>query len=302
MTPRDIIARAWTITQKEVNIRTWGFATSLLQTLLSAKLFIYQTWFAYSYFVLREPIGFFTMEEVLLEHLPHTVAWAIIITFLLLVVVELLFPHIAAGAIIGLAAKSYRKEEVKGGAVLGLYNFFRIFAANEAFALNSLTLAITLASLALRYGGNAALPSIWIIGFIFVLSNILKFTAIFAEEAIVIRKVGFLAGWKESFKLIVSYLGHIMFLLLLTFIITLRIFINALIIFIVPGIVMAVGFVLTMFLPHVIGWSLAVILGFALIVIASHFFAYLEVFRQTVWTITYLELSEKKDLDVILEE
>ena len=39
-----------------------------------------------------------------------------------------------------------------------------------------------------------------------------------------------------------------------------------------------------------------------LVATGSYFFAYVTVFKQTVWTITYLELSQIKDLDVIHEE
>ena len=32
---------------------------------------------------------------------------------------------------------------------------------------------------------------------------------------------------------------------------------------------------------------------------ASYFFAYLHVFKQTVWTLTYIELSSRKEQDII---
>lgn len=300
MTPRDIIAKAWAITKKETSLRVWGFITALLQTLLSTKLLIYQVWFLVS-FLSGDPIGFFTVEAVILHHLPRWLAVSIIITFFVLVFIELIFPNLAYGAIIGLAAKSYKKEPVKGGLVLALYNFFRVFASHEAFGLSSITFTITLISLALRYGQAAAPIAIVLIIILFTVSTILRFTAIFADEAIVINKVGFLEGWKKSRKLLISYIGHIVFLILLTFIITLRIFINAIFVFVIPGIALGVGFLLTMFLPKLIGWGLAALLAFVLLLIASYFFAYLEVFRQTVWTITYMELSEKKELDIIVD-
>lgn len=301
MNPREIVAAAWAITNKEKQMRRWGFASSILQTLLNVKLLIYQAWFAYSYFVLKDPIGFFTIEEKLLEYLPFGVFLTIMISFVLLLVVEWLFPHIAKGAIIGLAAKSYRKEEVKGGLVLGMYNFFPIFGAHEMLALSGASLCITICSLILRYGGAAAPAGITIVFSLFLFSVIMEFFWIFAEEAIVIRKRGFKAALGHSFKLVISHLGHVVFLMLLMFIIILRVIANLLMIIIIPGFAVGIGFLLTRFLPAAVSWSIAVTAALVIIGLASYFFAYLEVFRQTVWTLTYLELSKLKELDVIEE-
>ncbi len=67
----------------------------------------------------------------------------------------------------------------------------------------------------------------------------------------------------------------------------------------VPAIVLAFGLLFASFLPAFISYTISSILGIVIIFFASYFFAYLEVFRQTVWTITYMELCKKKELDVI---
>lgn len=302
MKPRDIIARAWAITKKEAVLRKWGFAGALLKTLLNAKLFLFQAWLIYSYFILKNPIGFFTIEQTLLDHLPLWVAISIITFFFALLFVEWLFPHMAKGAIIGLAAKSYKKEEVKGGLVLGIYNFFPIFALHEMLVLSAITTVITICSLALRYGGGAGPMAVMILVTVWLASNILEFFWIFAEEAVVIKKTGIRGGIHSSFKLVISYLGHVVFLFLLLFVIILRIVANLLMVILIPGIVLGLGWLLATYLPPVVSYSITSIMGLVIIVFASYFFAYLEVFRQTVWTITYMELSAMKDLDIIEEE
>jgi hypothetical protein len=302
MQPRDIIAKAWAITKKEKDLRVWGFTGALLKTLLNAKLFLFQAWLIYSYFVLKDPIGFFTIEKTLLENLPFVAALIIIIFFFVLLFIEWLFPHMAKGAIIGLAAKSYRKEEVKGGLVLGIYNFFPIFAIHEMLVLSSIATTVTLCSLALRYGGGAGPMAVMLLATLWLASNILEFFWIFAEEAVVIKKIGIREAIKQSFKLVISYLGHVVFLMLLLLVIALRIVANLLMVVLVPGIILGLGFLLTTYLPAVVSYSITTVLGLILIVLASYLFAYLEVFRQTVWTITYMELSRLKDLDVIEKE
>ena len=299
MNPREIVAKAWAITTKEAALRKWGFASAFLETLLNAKLLTYQVWLVYSYFILKDPIGFFTIETTLLKYLPMWVAVTIIIIFVILVVIEWLFPHFAKGAIIGLAAKAHRKEEMKGGLVLAVYNFFPLFAIHELLFISGLTTVVTICSLLLRYGGAAAVPGMIIVSVLWLAGNILEFFWIFAEEAVVVRKLGIRQAIARSCKLVISYLGHVVFLILLLFVIMLRIIANLLMVIIIPGVVLGVGFLLTLFLPHIISYSIATLLGLAIIFFASYLFAYLEVFRQTVWTLTYIELSRLKDLDVI---
>lgn len=300
--PRRIIAEAWNITATQKPIRRWGFLSAFLETLLDAKLLIYQGYFAYSYWQ-GNPIGFFRMEEILLEYLPFSVFVAVMILLGMLLVLEFFVPHICLGAIIGLAAKFKRGEELRGGLVLGIYNFLPLFAVREIFLLSKLTTVITISSLVIRYiEGDVKYAVIWFIFGIFTISNFLRFFASFAEEAIVIRKEGVFHAVGKSMKIIISYLGNILFLFILMFIISLRILINAIMVILIPGSIVGLGLLFALFLPAVVSYSISTVIGIAIICIASYFFAYLHVFKQTVWTLTYLELSEKKDLDVIIDE
>ena len=302
MSPREIIAKAWAITVKEGSIRKWGFVSAFVETLHNAKLFAFQAWLLYSYFWLQDPISLLSIGKSLFDNLPTWLVITIYVIFIIVFIIEWLFPHLAKGAIIGLAAKSYNKEDVKGGFVLGLYNFWPIFAIHELLFLSSLTTAITLCSFSLRYGAEASIPGVGIILSLWALANILEFFWIFSEEAVVIRKTGIRGAISKSFKLVISHIGHIVFLFLLLFFIFLRIIANLLMIILVPAIVMGVGVLMAFVIPKVIGYSIAAVLGIVIIFLASYFFAYLEVFRQTVWTLTYIELSKLKELDVIEED
>lgn len=302
MTPREIIASAWHITTRETLLRRWGFAQTLLETLLEAKLVSYQMYFLYKYMTEGEGAGFFDLEAILYQQVPLWLFLGIIITFVVMVIIEIFLPKMCLGAVIGLGAKSYRKEDVSGGLVLALYNFWPIFAIQELFLFSSVTTTVTAVSLTLRYGVEGWRPMT--IGFLilfFLLSNILKFFASFAEEAVVIRKVGLLRAMGQSFKLVISYLSHIMFLLLLLLMISIRIAINAVTILFIPGIAIGLGFLLPLFLPSALSYVIATVVTAIAVVFVSYLLTYLHVFKQTVWTITYLELSTKKDLDVILE-
>lgn len=298
MNPREIIAQAWAITLKERTLRKWGFVSALLETLLNTKLFVYQIWFLISYLD-GNPISFFADVEWLNEHLPFGWVAGIVSFFLVLIFIEWIFPHFAKGAIIGLAAKSYKREEVKGGLVLGVYNFFPLFAIHEFFFIGNISMVITLGSILLRYAPEMAPFGIGLMLVLFVCTNILRFFFIMSEEGVVIRKLGIGQAMRSSFKLVISYLGHVVFLLILGFLISLRIFLNAVMIFLVPGIVIGLIFLFASFLPLAVAIGIGAAIGLVILGFASYLFAYLEVFRQNVWTLTYLELSKLKELDVI---
>ena len=298
MTPREIVAKSWAITKKERQIRRWGYAAAFAETLLNIKLIIYQVWFLITY-LQGNPIGFFTLEATIMEHVPLWFFLTFIIILIILILIEWFFPHLARGAIIGLAAKRHNEEEVKGGLVLAVYNFFPIFAVHEIFFLSRITVVITIISLLLRYAGVVAPLAIGVLLLFFLGSLIIRFFCIFAEEAVVIKKTGIGGSLKASFKLVISYLGQVIFLMLLFFIIVLRIILNLVMVILIPGLVIGIGFLLAMFLSKTLSIIIATILGFVLVGIASYFFAYLAVFKQTIWTITFMELSKLKELDVI---
>ena len=299
MTPREIIAEAWAITTREKLLRRWGFLSSLLEILFAAKLAIYQTWFLIS-FLQGDPIGFFDDVLWLQEHVSAGWFLTIIISFLFLLLIEWFLPKMAQGAIIGLSAKSYQKEEMKGGLILALYNFFPLFALHEFFVLANIAMIITICSIILRYVSGSM--KFFMIGFIllfWLLSVILRFLSSFAEPAVVIKRVGIFEAMGQSFKLIISFLGHVMFLWLLLFVISIRIAFNAALVLIIPCIAVGVGFLLALFLSPAVAYSIAVAVGIILILVASYFFTYLHVFKEAVWTITYIELKKHKDLLVI---
>ena len=299
MTPRELIAEAWAITQREKSLRHWGFFASFFETLLNLKLISYQVYFLIEYWRGGDA-GFFDVEINIYHSMPHWFFWTFVITLTVLITIELFVPQLALGAITGLAAKSHAGEPATGGLVLSLYNFFPIFAIHESLFLSSWATVITACSVALRYVDGDI--KFWIIGFLaffWVVSNILAFFFSFAIPAVVIEKQGIFPAIALSFKLIISYLGRVMFLMLLLFVIVIRVILNTLIVLIIPAIVVGIALLFTFILSPAARYTIALGIGTVLVLIASYFFGYLHVFQHTVWTITFMELRKHKDLDVI---
>jgi len=302
MTPRQIIAAAWTITKRERHLRRWGYVGALFETLRNIELVLYQVYYLYWYFK-GITVSWWSVEVLFFERLPMWLAITITLFIIVLFILELFIPTLAQGAIIGLAAKAYNKEEVKGGLILALYNFFPLLEVHGLFVLSSSTTVFTICSMLLRYlePGFIKTTSIIVVLGLWLLALLFYFLSSFGEEGIVIKKMGVFESIGRSSKLIISHLSHIMFVLLLLFVISIRVFINAILVLLIPGLGIGLSLLLTIFLPTAISYSLGAIAAFIALLFATYFIAYLHVFRQTVWTLTFLELNKQKDLDVIGE-
>jgi hypothetical protein len=299
LTPREIIAESWKITTSHRQLKQWGFWGSLFRLLLDIKLIAYQLYFMYAIFITKEEVGMFDDVIWLYDHVTMGLFVTIMVSFCILLLIEFFMPSLSDGAIIGLAAKAHNKAPVSGGVVLAMYNFFPILAIHEIFIFSGINMLITAVSLIIRYAGGLATPLIFIAIVVWAVSTILKFFSSFAEPAVVIDKSSIFDAIGRSIKLIVSYLGHVIFLVLLMLIISLRIFINTIIIVLIPAVVFGFGLLMTHILSPVISYTIAGIIGLVLVVITAYFMAYLHVFKQTVWTILYMEMKKEKDLDHI---
>ena len=73
-------------------------------------------------------------------------------------------------------------------------------------------------------------------------------------------------------------------------------------VFLAPFLAIGLGLLLATFLPLALSYFIASVVGLALLLLLSYLLAYLHIFKQTVWTLTYMELSKMKDLDIIEEK
>lgn len=298
LTPREIVAQAWTITTTEKPLKRWGMFGTVLRLLLDIKLVSYQIYFLVAY-IRGVEVGLLD-DFIWLYGRVSPTAFVIITTlFCVLLFTEFIVPSFCDGAIIGLAAKSHQKQRLKGGFIMALYNFFPIFAVHEIFVFSGLNLLVTAVSLVLRYGEGLTPFLIFMAVVLWCLSSIFKFFASFAEPAIVIKKEGVFAAIGQSIKLVFSYPWHIIFLLLILLIISIRIAINLAILIAIPGVAIGIGIVLTYIMTPALSYTIGGIIALLLLFVAGYFFTYLHVFKQTVWTIMYMELIKEKDLDAI---
>jgi len=298
LTPREIVAQAWTITTTEPSIKRWGFFGTFFRLLLDIKLIAYQIYFLISSLQGKE-VGLFDDVIWLYGVVSFGVFDTIVVAFLLLLLVEIFVPSMTDGPIIGLTAKSYKHEPVTGGFILAVYNFFPVFTVHEIFVFSGLNLLITAISILLRYGAGLTPFLIVVAIVLWSMSSVLKFLSSFSEPAIVIDKIGIFESISKSIKLVFSYPQHVMFLIVLLLMISIRVFINTVLIVCIPGAAFGIGLLLTYVFTPAVSYTIAGLIGVALLFVMAYFFMYLHVFKQTVWTLMYMELKGEKELDVI---
>ncbi len=262
----------------------------------------YQAYFLYWYFK-GEHAGYWSVEVDLFRALGLPLFIILTVLSLLLIVLELFMPTVATGAIIGLGAKAYNKEKLTGGFIMGLYNFFPLLEIHGMFILSSFSLVFSACSLILRYMGDDNGVKMAVMGVviaIWAVAGTFRLLSIFAEEAVVIKKMSVFSAMGGSFKLILSHLSHFMFLMLLMLVISVRIIMRTILVLLVPSVAIGLGLLLTFIgLPSMVSFWIATIVGLVLLVFASYFLAYLHIFKQTVWTVTFMELSKQRELDKI---
>jgi hypothetical protein len=306
MSPRELIAEAWHITRNYRRILLpWGITDACVLLLAAIEFASYQGYVLYAYFRTGENPSFGSTLQLSMEFLNRHPVWAVslLLTISIHFLLWLLIPRLATGALIGLAAKIRCRDEPRGGLVLGLYNFLPLLELAAALGLIGGKTLFTLWSAIIRYmEGDAALFVTTALLLVFwALSFIFHFFFTFAEEAIVIRKAGVFSALAQSFKLVLSYLSKVVLILLLLTVIILRIILNALVILFIPSLVLGLGLLLARFLPEGVSFGISGGLGLLSLLFASYFLGYITVFKHTVWTITYLELSKEPELDVIVK-
>jgi len=253
MTPRDIIARAWTMTLEEKVLWPWGIVTAFAETLQSVQFISLQSWYFYTFIVKGRRVDFRAVGETIIDTFPMWFVILIGITWLLVWSITKLIPTFSKGAIIGLAAKIHNEQDHRGGLVLALYNFIKIAEFHGMFMLANTSLVLWCSSLAIRWLGDqgsivATLLALWLL---WLLSSFLYLISSFAEEGVVIRKHGVFKAVSESMKLFVSHVGHIVFVMILLLVISIRIFVSAIAFVLLPIIVVGIALSLMTFLPKV---------------------------------------------------
>lgn len=302
MNSRHIIADAWQFTRENPRLMWWySFFPSLLTTLIGILYLLYQ-FFAFK----RSPLFDDAEKSFLTEIIGQTLGFLnkhgnlwipAIVTIVIILILYALLPTLAQGALIQSIAKKRHGEPIglARGISLGLLAFLPLLEYHLLIKSFSIISLFTEAAFVLRNLGPGALQTllpVFIVAVVIGLILTLLFT--YSEFYIVLDKKPVLKAMGQSAKLVVLSWQHTLLIAILMLIIALRIIINILAVLLVPALLFfSAGFLATVTLTK-IGIAIGVVISLLGLFVATYFTGILNLFANTVWTFTFLELTGEK--------
>lgn len=306
---KQIIKDAWTLTQENKKL-IWYFAflPALLEALVSLVYMTYQAAAFWTSPYLREsanngPHAFELVAKAVIGIFSNSAGFGVFLVVLvaIILVMYLLLPVFSQGALIQLIAKlkGNHPVTVMEGIGFGFTRFLQLFEYHMVVKTFSFVGILTEASFAFRnLGPDAFAFFVWIFIFFLVVGFILTLFFTYSQFYIVIDKKGVFQSMMASGGLVVRQWQHTLFMLFLMVLIWLRIIINMLIVLLIPAIIAGSIALFATFTMAQVGIVVGVLLGSVALFFASYFLGVFHVFANSVWTFTFLELTNEDQVDL----
>lgn len=300
MDVRNIVRKAWQVTQVHLKKLIWyGSVPAFFTIVVSSVYLAYQ----YNAFQHSEVMGGGHQQMNLAYDLK--VVWGIVsghpgFTVFAIILAVFIFagytltPPIFRATLIQALMRIKNYESITGSFEIGVRRFFPMFEFALITGSFSIITVFTESSFILRWWGESmfflALPVLLFIGMVGVIASFL-FT--YSEYFIVLEDKHLIESIKESVILVISNLRKTILIFILMLLIGVRIILNVVLVLFIPmGIVALGGYLATTFL-HTIGLVILGILGFGVLLVASYLMGLFNVFSTAVWVFTYSALTER---------
>ena len=300
MNHRHIIAQAWEFTQNNKKMIYWyAFFPSLLTTMAGVIYLMYQ-YFAFRSSPLFENwnqsftmVALKTVVDIVRQNISSTLP--LIVVAVIIIILYLLVPSACDGAIIQLIARKKNGQDVRtrDGFRYGMMSFLPLFEYSWLIRTFSLVSLFGNASFVMR---NLGMTAFWMASPVFVVIAIagiamaVLFT--YAEYYIVIDDSKVLESVAKSAKLVFEHLEETILLSILMLIISVRILIQLLFVLLIPLAIIGSIYLFASWIPW-IGFAVGGVLGLGLLYLASYLSATIHVFAATVWTFSFLYLTNE---------
>ncbi len=298
MNVRDIVRKAWQITQVHLKKLIWyGFTPSFFGVIVSSVYLMYQ-YNAFRHSVLFEPeatsnvIG--TAKTVWSLASVH---WGIATTLVILGIVILLgyvlTPPIFRGTLIHALWKIRNYESIDGSVEVGVRHFFPMFEFAIVTGAFSITTLFTESSFILRWWGEGvffiALP---ILLFIAMAGLIINFLFTYSEYFIVLKGKSMVKSLMESAVLVIANLKKTFLVFVLMLLIGARIILNVLLVLLIPMMVVGLTSYLATIFLSTLGLVFIGIAGLVVLIVSSYLLGLFNIFAIAVWVLTFAQLTE----------
>lgn len=304
MNYRQIIAESWKYTQSNKKLIIWfGFVSCLLTTTVGVG------YIAYQFFALKNSYLFNKEDHSFLSQVVTSImdfakvhfSWTIplIVFAVIFAILYFLYPTLAKAAAIQTIArnKNGQKAGVGTGLRYGMMSFLPLLEYHiliKTFGFFSILIEM---SFVLRNLGpvlfQILLPLFVIL---IILGFVLTLLFTYTDFYIVIDHEPVFSAMKKSAKQVVMHWKHTFLITILMILIGVRIVIQVVIVFLIPSlIVLITGYLATVTLP-VTGVIVGGLVGMLALILAAYLNGIVEIFSYTVWTFTFLEITQEKEV------
>lgn len=304
MSYRTIIAEAWQYTQQNKRLIYWyGFFPSIFTTAAGVLYLGYQ-FFAFKQSELFDRASGSFLNDVvtfifnyLSSHADQRVP--LIITAIILGLIYLLLPTLTQGAAVQVIARHRNGQDVRvrDGIKYGLMSYLPLFEYHTFIKTFGLFTIFFEAAFVLRNLGMEVFQTLapFFIVYVFI-GIILTLLFTYADLYIIIDNEGVMSSVAKSAKIVILHWQKTFLISALMLIIGARIILQIILLILVPGAIL----IATAYLAATTLAQIGLIIGGVLGVIALFFAAYLagvvEIFSYAVWTYTFLELTNEKEV------
>ncbi len=299
MEHRKIIGEAWEFTQNNKRMILWYTFLPSLLSILAGIIYVSYQFYAFKSSPLFEnwstSFGYMaitTVVDTFRDNISSLIPF--IVAGIVIVLLYIFIPPICEGAIIQMIARKKNGQEVKtfDGIKYGLWSFLPMFDYSWLVRTFSLVSILGTISTIARNLGLEALQTLSPVFIVFTLVAItltLLFT--YTEFFIVIDDTKVIESVSKSSQLVVKHFSETLMLSILMAIISLRIIMQIVFVMLIPLAIFASIYFFTLASLEVVGIAVGLGLGMTLLYIAAYLSGTIHVFAATVWTFTFLELT-----------
>ena len=299
MRSRDIVRKAWQITQVHLKKLIWyGITPAFFTLVITTAYLVYQyEAFMNSVFLTGadsvDVLSIFKMTWGIASSHPKL---SVVFTVLAIIffVCYIILPPIFNGTMISAIMRIKQYKQIDGSFEVGVRHFFPMFEfalLSGAFSIRTL---FTESSFILRWWGESIyfmfLP---VLLFIATIGIIVSFLFTYTEFFIVLEGKSLIKSLMESTILVVSNLRKTFLVFVLMMLIGVRILLNMLLVLIVPMIAIFLAGYFATTIYSMAGLIIIGIFSVLMLFLSSYLLGLFHVFATAVWVITFSYLTER---------
>jgi hypothetical protein len=300
MRSRDIVRKAWQITQAHLKKLIWySVVPSFFSVVVSSG------YMAYQYNAFRtSPIFSDSSEhhdaigaikflwDVIVSHPGISFSLLIFAAFFLLGYVVI--PPIFHGALISAVMKIKNYEPIEGAMEVGIRHFFPMFEFGVLIGSFSITTLFTESSFILRWWGeNMFFIALPVLLFVVLVGFIITFLFTYSEYYIIFENKQLLRSAMDSSVLVIANLRKTFLIFVLVLLISARIILNVILVLIIPMLVILMFSFFPSVLWHVFSFIVIGLVGLAILCASSYLLGLFHVFTTAVWVLTFSFIAHK---------